>query len=446
MPTAFLDRVSNKAIGQMLLEKGVVSDAQLEEALELGREERIRVGEALVRLGYISRETLSYVLGEQYGVRPMELHPSMLDERLIRRFPIDFLQQHQVLPLIELGNELVVVVSDPNETHGLRELSSLAPAYTILPQLADAAQLRRCIESLRDRLPRATGHTTPLSIPTECRLEAVVPAPTDVTFANWLVATALQEPATDLIVRQLGDCCQVARRQNAAVGGGIREIHRFGSDAFNCVRDALLRNCVTLEHTGQRAAAWASPLRFAATMYDLLVIAAGPQQAPVLKLRALQRAGSLAAGNSVALPNFESGHCTALLYKNSAELSDYLEQMLLQCSGSQLVLLLQDATRRSFEGVQALPGSVAQAAEAASELGATCVVFDTPPAVREVMRLLRNSTEPPSVIVCAPTVTGSDDSGTSPDLDELRRRIPCDVVHVELTSGDWDSASTGGTN
>src|SRR4051812_8404692 len=154
MATAFLDRVSNKALGQLLVEKGLLAPEQLEEALALGKSEDIRVGEALLRLGYITREALSYMLGEQYGIKPMELHPSMLDPKLLRRFPLEVLQEHQVLPLIEIGNELVVVVSDPNDTAGLKELASLAPGYSIAPQLADAGQLRRCLESLKETKQR----------------------------------------------------------------------------------------------------------------------------------------------------------------------------------------------------------------------------------------------------------------------------------------------------
>src|SRR5690349_5100374 len=115
MAGAFLDRVSNKALGQLLVEKGALTSAQVEEALNVSKAEGIRLGEALVSLGYISRDALGYAIGEQYGLKPMELHPSMVDPELVSQFDPDLLRNHLMLPLIQIGDELVVVVSDPND-------------------------------------------------------------------------------------------------------------------------------------------------------------------------------------------------------------------------------------------------------------------------------------------------------------------------------------------
>ncbi|MGI8906223.1 MAG: hypothetical protein ACR2IE_07015 [Candidatus Sumerlaeaceae bacterium] len=434
MATAFLDRVSNKAIGQMLLEKGIVSDEQLEEALAAAKRDGIRVGEALLALGYVTRDALQYVLGEQYGVRPMELHPSMIDERLVRRFPLELLQQHQLLPLIEVGDELVVVMSDPNATTGLSELSALAPAYTISPQLADAGQLRRCIESLSDRLPHSKSSVAAQTTPMECRLEAVIPQPTDPGFSNWLITTALQQPYTDLVLRQLGDECQVARQSATA---GLEEIHRFGHHAFNAVRDALLRNCITLEYTSERAGMWETPLRLDGRLFEVRVSTAGSLHAPMVRLRPLEHlAQSSSAPDARNIPVLESGHCSIVLYQSLSTLEQFLEDLLLDFSGAHVIMLVQDSTRRYYESVYAFPAGITNLAEAASGVCPTCVIFDAPPSPADVYRLLSMRINPPAIIVCAPgkTAAGAD---VSPDIEELRRRIP--TALLDLTASDSSS-------
>src|SRR5688500_18811447 len=107
MPGRFLDRVSNKALGEMLIEKGTLSTTQVDEALQVSREKGIRLGEALVLLGYITRDALGYAIGEQYGLQPMELQPSMIDHELISRFDHNLLSAHSMLPLIEIGDQMV---------------------------------------------------------------------------------------------------------------------------------------------------------------------------------------------------------------------------------------------------------------------------------------------------------------------------------------------------
>ena len=449
MATAILDRVSNKAIGQMLVEKGIITTEQLEEALAAGKRDGVRVGEALLQLGYVSREALGYVLGEQYGIRPMELHPSMLDERLIRRFPLDLLEQHQVLPLIEVEDELVVVVSDPNNNAGLSALAALAPAYTISPQLADAGQLRRCLESLRDRSRVSAAGATPISTPSEYRVESSIPAATDAAFSSWLVATALQQPGQDLVLRKIDGACQVARRALAA-DGGVEEIHRFPGELFSSVRDSLLRNCVTLEHTNDHAAMGNAPLRFAGRDFDLLILTSGTQRSPMLRLRALEHSFETNASSSTPLPALKSGKCSIVTYTIPAELDAYLDALVIHSAGTQVILLMQETTRRSYDGVYAFPAALSDASAAAMSVGATCVIFDAPPSLREVYRLMQGGAELPAVVICAPTFPGADEPAVFPDLDELRRRFPSEVIHVgshaNIHGVSNDGNGAGGNN
>ena len=48
MGSLFLDRVSNKALGQVLVEKGTLTVSQLDHALQVARDSGTRLGQALV--------------------------------------------------------------------------------------------------------------------------------------------------------------------------------------------------------------------------------------------------------------------------------------------------------------------------------------------------------------------------------------------------------------
>jgi hypothetical protein len=158
------ERATNKAVGELLVERGFVTAEQCEQALAYAREHGRKIGEALVELGFIPHDLLSSALGEQFGTRPMVIEPSMLDFDLIRRFPIGLLRAHHLLPLIDLGDELIVAVGDPNDREGLEALAQLAPRHRLVFELADAEDVARCLahpqlagESPAPPLPASQG-------------------------------------------------------------------------------------------------------------------------------------------------------------------------------------------------------------------------------------------------------------------------------------------------
>lgn len=431
MATAFLDRVVNKAIGEMLIEKGTVSAEQVEEALACSRSEGIRLGEALLRLGYVTQDALNYALGEQYGMRPMELHPSMLDERLVRRFPLDLLERHLMIPLIEMGNEVVVVVSDPNKTEGLEEMKRLVPGVALLPQLADEDQIRRCLETLSRSAYKAgrsaaftTGFIEVSAADSEEQKE--VPPANSPEFTDWLLSTCLENAERDLLLRPLGNECQVT-----SSGPMMEEKHRFSLGLFPAVRDNLWKNCIALEQTAASVGRWHRQLRSNGQLYDLLVLSSVGGEGESLRLRSLRHAPPRSAPTRVpaAFPKISPGACTVVLYDDRSELETYLEELLLQYGPGNVFVLAQQATRCSLENAVVLPAGYADITSSAIKAGATCVLYDYPVTALELLRVLRSSFDPPAVVVCAPVVPDASGAfGISPDIDEIRTRLKPELV------------------
>lgn len=143
-PSPF-ERATNKALGELLVERGFLTQEQCEKALAYARERGLRIGEALLELGFVSHDLLSAALGEQFGTRPMVLDPSMLDFELLERFPVELLAEHKLLPLTDLGDELIVAVGDPHDQEGLEKLSALVPDRRLVLQLANAVEIAKCL-------------------------------------------------------------------------------------------------------------------------------------------------------------------------------------------------------------------------------------------------------------------------------------------------------------
>ena len=57
------------ALGTLLIERGLLDEDRLQEALEISEENGERLGEVLVRLAWVSEDDLAKVLAEQWQLR-----------------------------------------------------------------------------------------------------------------------------------------------------------------------------------------------------------------------------------------------------------------------------------------------------------------------------------------------------------------------------------------
>ncbi|HLE09239.1 MAG TPA: type II secretion system protein GspE, partial [Thermodesulfobacteriota bacterium] len=80
-----------KKIGEILKEKGFISEDGLREALSLARKEGIRAGEACIRLGLIDDNGLAQALAEQYGLPVVNVESSRVDEKTLELIPVELL-------------------------------------------------------------------------------------------------------------------------------------------------------------------------------------------------------------------------------------------------------------------------------------------------------------------------------------------------------------------
>lgn len=119
-------------IGEMLVKIGLISEAQLNEALQQQKVRGQKLGEILIELGYITTRELVCMLSEQIAIPFVELKPEMLDSSLIQKFPERLLYQLCVLPLYETENNIFMAVGDPTNLAGLDKLSRFTPKQIVV--------------------------------------------------------------------------------------------------------------------------------------------------------------------------------------------------------------------------------------------------------------------------------------------------------------------------
>ncbi len=132
-------------LGQLLLSHGLISEEDLQEALNAQRETRQRLGETVVRMGFVSSVEMARVLAEQLQVPFTDLEGSTPDPMVALMVPEEVARRYQVLAVTEWDDQLVVAMADPRDIFALDDLRMLT-SRRIVATLAEREQLAAAID------------------------------------------------------------------------------------------------------------------------------------------------------------------------------------------------------------------------------------------------------------------------------------------------------------
>ncbi len=113
-------------MGDLLVAAGAITEEELQQALELQKEKKQKLGKTLLESGFISQELLIATLTQQLGVEYIELKGVKLDDDILKLIPEEMVLKYKVVPLgyDELNpNVLRVAMSDPMDILAIDDLS-----------------------------------------------------------------------------------------------------------------------------------------------------------------------------------------------------------------------------------------------------------------------------------------------------------------------------------
>jgi type IV pilus assembly protein PilB len=129
-------------LGELLVEKGLITDAQLAEALVECRQHGSRLGETLVRLGFIFEDELARTLAEQAGVPFVNIAVYSVDRYAARTLRRSLGESLPALPVrFTPEGGLVIAVADPTDETLLPQLQAVI-SYPIVLMVAGASSIR----------------------------------------------------------------------------------------------------------------------------------------------------------------------------------------------------------------------------------------------------------------------------------------------------------------
>jgi type IV pilus assembly protein PilB len=119
---SFFDNEPRSHLGALLLRKGLVTNTELDRALE-ERQTGELLGEALVRLRICFEDDIARVLAEQANVEFVDIGVTSVDYRAVEMLPFQHAERLRAIPLrLHSDGVVSVAVADPTDETLLTEL------------------------------------------------------------------------------------------------------------------------------------------------------------------------------------------------------------------------------------------------------------------------------------------------------------------------------------
>ncbi|HEX7860249.1 MAG TPA: ATPase, T2SS/T4P/T4SS family [Verrucomicrobiae bacterium] len=134
------------SIGQTLVGKGLLTQEQLQKALELQQREGLRLDRAVIQLGFLNERQMLELLGEQLHLPLVNLAEITIDNQTLKSLPPRFVYRKRLVPIARENGTLRVATSDAFDNYVLDEIR-LVTGLQIEQVLAPGEEIEKVIKT-----------------------------------------------------------------------------------------------------------------------------------------------------------------------------------------------------------------------------------------------------------------------------------------------------------
>jgi type IV pilus assembly protein PilB len=117
-----INRLVKKKLGEILVEEGLLSNEQVQDALRLQHQSGLLFGETLVQQNLITEEKIVAVLVAQFGIPYIKPTQYQVSKDLLEIFDPAMMRRFQFVPMDSIGSVLVIAISGSLTEEVLHEI------------------------------------------------------------------------------------------------------------------------------------------------------------------------------------------------------------------------------------------------------------------------------------------------------------------------------------
>ncbi len=208
------------SICSRLVDAGIVTEAQVQEALEIQKTSKALIGSILTQLGYCTEDDIARTMAEKSGYRYVSINESGVNVAAANLITPEMALRNNVLPLYQEGKTLYVAMKNPNDIITIDNLHlmtglEICPLVVADMELAAAienfANMNSSVESYdEDDLPDTQEEGEELSLDDKPAVQLV----------NQIINNAIKSGASDVHIEALEKILRVRFR----IDGVLQEV------------------------------------------------------------------------------------------------------------------------------------------------------------------------------------------------------------------------------
>src|SRR5437016_3800482 len=167
-----LGQPQTRRLGDLLVAEGLITEAQLRQALAEQKGKTEKLGSILARLGFITEEQLIGFLSRQYGIPSITLNNIDVDAETLRLVPAPIARKYEVLPVKRIGGTLTLAMADPTNVFALDDVAFMT-SLQILPVVAPQAAIRKAIDKAYDSVQQSSMNEMLTEITADANVEVL---------------------------------------------------------------------------------------------------------------------------------------------------------------------------------------------------------------------------------------------------------------------------------
>lgn len=143
--TSFKKEAKRKLFGQILKDKGLITEVQIQEALAVQKQKGGILGDILVSLHYVTTEQIMVALSEYLGLEIVSIESMDISPEIITMIPTAIAQLYRIIPINYKNDTLVIAQADALNFETLDDLR-LVLRRSIKPVLCYKDEVTRALE------------------------------------------------------------------------------------------------------------------------------------------------------------------------------------------------------------------------------------------------------------------------------------------------------------
>ncbi len=204
-------------MGDILVELGVITDAQLQVALKQPNLEQRRLGAVLVALGFAKEEDIDKAVSQRLGIPYFTSFEGMLEPEVATLIPEALARKLLIVPVMRTEDTLSVGMVNPSDTDAIDEAARLSGLH-VSPIMTTLANLFDGIQQVYGH-KKAKAPAAPLLGPAD-KAAAAQTGDTVIDLVNGLLQEGLARRASDIHVEAAGKLVRVRFRIDGMLHDG----------------------------------------------------------------------------------------------------------------------------------------------------------------------------------------------------------------------------------